>query len=373
MTLDDDSILSAYLDGQLGPEEQQAVESALFADPRLAEEFRGLATLRDLLAGLPREAPADVTGRVMRRVRRRATRGAASRVIAWGPVRAAGLVGLAAGVLMILALPWLLHPGRPAADGRHPADVAGGAPAEAKARPILSERLWPHFSKHASRENPGEPTRPGENHPAQPVPAGSRGSAPGELVDVREYLDNPELRRVFLVSDREDGSAGQRVASLVEQTTRFNFYKITISQGIVIDPHHPDEATVFALVVGPRELEDLRRQLRAALDDRVEETDVVPAVVTQLADIGHVEACPPSPAAEMVIPRDAVALLREGDAPAPVEGAEALPPPRAEPAKAPRPPTPEQERSRPDADRAVAARTDPPIVVLVWVTRAHPG
>jgi hypothetical protein len=372
MTLDDDSILSAYLDGQLGPEEQQAVESALFADPRLAEELRGLAALRDLLAGLPREAPVDVAGRVIRRVRRRATRGAATRVIAWGPVRAAGLVTLAAGVLLILALPWLMHPGRPSADGRRPADVAGDAPAEAKARPILSERLWPRFSKHTTREDRGELIRPGENRPTQPDPAGGRGSAPGELVDVRDYLDNPELRRVFLVSDGEDGSARQRVVSVVERTTRFNFYKITISQGIVIDPRHPDEATVFALVVGPRELEDLRTQLRAALKDRVEETDIQPEVVTQLADIGRVEAFSP-PAAEMVIPRDQIAMLRERDAAGPVEPAEAPPAPRAEHPKAPVPPTPEQERSRPDADRAVAARTDPPIVVLVWVTRAHPG
>ena len=85
MTLDDDSILSAYLDGQLGPEQQQAVESALFADPRLAEELRGLAALRDLLAGLPREAPADVTSRVMRRVRRRASLGHGEGVHRVGP------------------------------------------------------------------------------------------------------------------------------------------------------------------------------------------------------------------------------------------------------------------------------------------------
>ena len=276
-------------------------------------------------------------------------------------------------MLLILALPWLLHPGRPAADGRRPANVAGGAPAEAKARPILSQRLWPHFSKHTTRQDSGELIRPGENRPSQPDQAGSRGSAPGELVDVGEYLDNPELRRVFLVSDREDGSARQRVASVVERTTRFNFYKITISQGIVIDPRHPDEATVFALVVGPRELEDLRHQLRVALDDRVEETDIQPEVATQLADIGHVEACPPLPAARIDIPRDAMALLRNVDAAVPVEPADAPRAPRAEPPKAPVPPTPEQERSRPDADRAVAARSDPPIVVLVWVTRAHPG
>ncbi len=160
MTLDDESILSAYLDGQLGPEEQQAVESALFADPRLAEELRGLATLRDLLAGLPREAPADVTCRVMRRVRRRATarRGDLGDRLGPGPRRRPGR--LAAGVFLVLALPWLLHPGRPAAGGRGPADLAAGAPVEAKARPILSERLWPRFSKHTTRENKGEPTTP---------------------------------------------------------------------------------------------------------------------------------------------------------------------------------------------------------------------
>ena len=92
MTLDDDSILSAYLDGQLGPEQQQAVESALFADPQLAEELRGLAFLRDLWPACPARPPPDVTSRVMRRVRRRAPLGAARGCIAWGPFRAAGLV-----------------------------------------------------------------------------------------------------------------------------------------------------------------------------------------------------------------------------------------------------------------------------------------
>ena len=69
----------------------------------------------------------------------------------------------------------------------------------------------------------------------------------------------------------------------------------------------------------------------------------------------------------------ALRALPEADAAGAVEVAEAPPAPRAEQPKAPVRPTPEQERSRPDADRAVAARTDPSIVVLVWVTRAHPG
>ena len=211
--------------------------------------------------------------------------------------------------------PPLVLPHRPRT-GRRPTDrprVARRSPAEAKARPILSESLWPPFSLHPVREDTPRADSPRGASPRAGGP-GRGWTGGGELVHVREYLDNPQLRRIFLVSDLEDGSAQQQVASVVEQTTRFNFYKITISQGIVIDPRHPDRATVFALVVGPRELESLRDRLRAALKDRVEETTVEPAVVTQLADIGEVEACPPSPAAEMAIPRDAALAFRDADA-----------------------------------------------------------
>jgi hypothetical protein len=363
MTLDDDSILSAYLDGELGPDQQQAVESAFVADPQLSEELRSLTLLRDLVAGLPREASPDVKFRVMRRVRRRALLGTAMGSIAWGPIRAAVLVAIAAGVLMMLALPWLLHVGREPGIGRGPTVAELDGSREPKARPIVSERLWPPFSTHVPREGIREPLRPGDHRPPQPDPTDGRESVPGELVYVREYLDNPNLRRIFMISDVEDGSAQQHVASVVEQTTRFNFYKITVSQGIVIDPRHPDRATVFALVVGPQELESLRQRLRTALNDRVEEAPVEPGIVTQLADIGHVEACPPSPTAEMAIPRDALALRTD----APVVG-EAVEAPPADRSKAIAPPTPEQERSSPNAE--VEARA---YVVLVWVSRGRPG
>ena len=190
------------------------------------------------------------------------------------------------------------------------------------------------------------------------------------------------------------------MASVVEQTTRFNFYKITISQGIVIDPRHPDRATVFALVVGPRELESLRDRLRAALKDRVEETTVEPAVVTQLADIGEVEAWPPSPAAEMAIPRDAALAVQYPNAAGGGGATEA--PPVELPKKLDRP-TINQEYSSPAGELAARARAaqtrdepdrratagvgpQPPTdrlrpkaervlsyVVLVWVSRPRPG
>jgi hypothetical protein len=363
MTLHDESILSAYLDGQLGPEEQQAVESDLLDDPRLAEDLASLAGLRDLLAGLPRESPVDLTTRVMRRVRRRALLGTARGVVAWGPVRAAGLAAMAAGVLMMLAAPWFLQFRRGPARAPQP-DMVTLREAVRKARPSLSKARWPVFPSHTVGERSTQPGGSEERRPSQEQSADRAGSAQDELVDVREYLDNPQLRHIFLVTDLGDGSDEQRVADVVEHTTQFNYYKITISQGIVLDPRHPDQATVFALVVGPRELESLRERLRRALNDRVEEESAEPGVITRLADIGHVEACSPSPSANMDIPREDLAFKDQ------ITGVvrEAAEPPRAEHPNRTDRPTPEQERSSPAAEFM-----DRSLVVLVWVSRLRPG
>ena len=134
-------------------------------------------------------------------------------------------------VLAMLALPWFVQLGRGPAGGRGPAPLAHLTSPAPKARPPVPEFLWPPFSLHPAREGTPPPLRTGERRPAPADRAGDGPAAPRELVHVREYLDNPQLRRIFLVSDLEDGSAQQQVASVVEQTTRFNFYKITISRG----------------------------------------------------------------------------------------------------------------------------------------------
>ena len=71
MISDDDSFLSAYMDGQLDPDQHQWVESALVSNPQLAEQLRGLTVLRDLVAGLARDASVDVTPQVMEQIRAR--------------------------------------------------------------------------------------------------------------------------------------------------------------------------------------------------------------------------------------------------------------------------------------------------------------
>ena len=120
--------------------------------------------------------------------------------------------------------------------------------------------------------------------------------------------------------------AEQQVVSLVERTTHHDFYKITVSQGIVIDPGHPGQATVFALVLDAP-TRAFRRTLKDTFKDRVEENEIDPAVAMQLADIGQVVSLPPSPMAEVTIPSSTMAL-------------------RAQPGR----PTLEQERSDPVPD-----------------------
>ncbi len=65
MNHDDESFLSAFIDGELVPDQQQRLESAIVANPHLAERLRGLAQVRDLVAGLPHDGSVDVTASVM--------------------------------------------------------------------------------------------------------------------------------------------------------------------------------------------------------------------------------------------------------------------------------------------------------------------
>ena len=74
----------------------------------------------------------------------------------------------------------------------------------------------------------------------------------------------------------------QAVASVVEHTTHLDFFKITVSQGIVIDPRHPDAATVFAFVLDPNQADRFHDQLKVALPGLVEQKPLDPAIATRL-------------------------------------------------------------------------------------------
>jgi hypothetical protein len=153
----------------------------------------------------------------------------------------------------------------------------------------------------------------GTRHSAASLPAVSAtdrdlAGLQQDLAVSRELLDSPNKRRFFVVKNGRDGNSEQQIASIVERTTRFKFCKITVSQGIVIDPRHPDQATVFAFLVNPNEVDRVLEQLKSVVPDAIEESPTDPAIVTQLADISQVQASPPAPLADVMIPREDLAL-----------------------------------------------------------------
>jgi negative regulator of sigma E activity len=413
MILDDDSLLSAYIDGELGPDQQQSIESALVSDPQLAERFRHLTTVRDLLAGLSREEPVDVTRPVMNRIRRHLRLRAILAAVwlatpatqQWQKWARTASLGMAATILIVLSISLVrprLGPLNPAEATSNPvtADLnISPQPTTSIPQPDAPEQQEPSFVSRTPGEGASSPLESRDRPSRNPQGVSARVLEPTEIEHARQYLDHPALRHVLMVADM-DGTAQQQVASVVEQTTRFHYMKITIAQGIVIDPRHPDQATVFALVVSPRDFERLRHQLRVVLKDRVEEAPPDPRIVTQLADIDDVQTFKPVQAGEVVIPRDALAIQHpDGGRPTPEQyRSEPVPDlapsqPRATPrsrlAGAGAAKSAETSASAPaPAANRVAARSDargpggPPepgdqpdqnLVVLVWVSRTRSG
>jgi anti-sigma factor RsiW len=329
MIRDDDSFLSAYMDGQLDSEQRQNVESALVSNPQLAEALRRLTTVRDLVAGLPRDSSVNVLPQVMERIRSR-TRSrawflgfsappAGSRpfLVAGGMFASAALLVFA--ITLALSFAPLTHPHLSAS---RPATAAASAksptttPIETAATSAAGESGPSSFHSEISQAIAASTPKAGDPPLVLSSALPHVAPAPRDLEQVRQLLDSPSLRRVFFVRNGKGGKSEQRVASVIERTTRYGFFKLTIAQGIVIDPRHPEEATVFALVVDPMEADSLRDQIRVALEEPIEETAVDPGIVTQLVDIGQVQGFPPSPLADVLIPREDLALRT------PVSGAE---------------------------------------------------
>ncbi len=342
MSTDDESLLGAYLDGELDPAQRRAVEAALTTDSQLAEKARGFSSVRDLVANLSRPASPDVSAEVMRRVRQASLQRRPwtleRRARRWA---AAGVAGSAAAIALLALLP--LHPHGPSEAPLSPGPAQHNPPSgENSSRPELSADMSANASHLSSL--PENVFGPANTPSAISTARAEQATEADDQERVRKLLDDPHLRRVFLVADQIGQPAEQQVASLVERTTHRDYFKITVSQGIVIDPRHPGKATVFAVVLDENELGPFRDRLKKAFSDRLQEDDVNPAVAMQLADIGRVVSFPAHPIGDLTIPRANLALrapeLGEPQSPDPalVAAASELDEPTAE-----------QERSSPAA------------------------
>ncbi|QEH32851.1 hypothetical protein OJF2_13360 [Aquisphaera giovannonii] len=361
LSRDEEPLLSAYLDGELGDEEAGRVRSAIAGDRGLAEAARGLRAVAELVAELPRPPAPDLSAGILHAVRGRAARRRPARVAAW---IAGGIAASAAA----LAVAWALRPG-PSPRMPAPGPVLPTSPPA----PAVASSSPAGASPAAGPPRVGAPTAAPAPEPATGVrDVAAIAEFPADRERLRELMDDPSLRRAFLITDRIGGQAESRVASLVEKAAHRDFYKVTVSQGIVFDPEHPGQATVFAVVVDEAELDPLRRGLEGEFGPTLEDIDLDPAVAMQLADIGQVVSLPARGAGDVAFPTEPMALR----------------------GPAGRRPTPEQERSSPAADlivpgpapsdrdarhaRAAGGPAIPPdrerrLVVLLWVRRPDAG
>ena len=201
MNLDQNDVLTAYLDDELEPEPRLRVNSALVSDPAFSEALHDLTAVRDLVSELVETADAvDVSGIVLEAIRRH--REARLRAASWAK-RGAALVSAAAS---LVALAWVEVP------------PAGHA--------VLPDKLV--MNAVSTRPRP-VPARVAETKPDAPirVAAESVRTAPAvdwprerERKEIRSLLKSPNLRKVLIVTDVIGGDAGRQVGDLIKKTPR---------------------------------------------------------------------------------------------------------------------------------------------------------
>jgi hypothetical protein len=406
MKLDDESLLDAYLDGELDPTRRLAVEAALESSPRLAERLRDLTRARHLVADLTRPtAPFDVSSAVLARIEAEPPAWLRLRRLGWG--RAAGSRVLALGGLLATAAVALLALNT----GLVPEPGPRLAPKPAVVGPIVRVEVPAPGVRGSSpgpvadRRPAPEPERVASTSPTPAAPDQSPGHADEverrRLADqehLQRLLDRPEVRRVFLLVDTLDegtlGRVGEAIGRSPLQEPEYG--RISVAQGIVLDPKHPGEAVVFAVAASPRELHRLLGNLKRQFPDQPTQPGPVPAaVVTLLADVGQVAIVPGLPAAGVQplpesLPGREVALRKPADA-APAEVRDVFTTPDGETiAEAVRP---DRRPRRSADDRGLAASrhaadrpgrlqaradesralSDERTTLLIWVARRTPA
>lgn len=317
------------MDGQLDPAQQQRMEAVVAASPHLAEKLRGLSLVRDIVAGLPHDGCVDVSSRVVQQIQARsAERGFMPTLKRWrsGSRRILPLAGLAAtaAVLMMAASLALLLQTSQLERGVGPvSELRPGETSERTVTSIIPLRVdGTEISSalEAPASSPDQviagsladhavlPSTVTHDRDLQTVVDAIEHSQLGNLEHLRRFLDDPSLNRFFLVQSGPKNDSELAVASVVEHTTHVDFFKITVSQGIVIDPRHPDEATVFAFVLDPNQVDRFHDQLKAALPGLVEQEPLDPAIATALVEITEVQSLSPTLLAKVEISREALAL-----------------------------------------------------------------
>ncbi|WP_337175170.1 hypothetical protein [Paludisphaera sp.] len=307
------------LDDEPPPERRRAAEAAAASDPALAEELRSISAVRDLVAGLSRPSPPDLSGAVLRRIAARRRARLASRAAAAVVLLAGGLAAYS------VARP---RPTPPAATPAiaPPVVASIAAPPLPSPEPVAEVAATPASVPVATREFVGPP----DDRP----------------LIARRLLERAGPVRLLLANRGRPADAAElaEVARLVGLSSRRDFHRFDLPAA----DGRPG-AAVFAAELDPGELKTLRMRLADAFPDGLVEQESGPPLLAELGRAGTATTLRGDPAAEILMPRREMALRVPGEAPATAD--EAPPPPAI----------------GPDADPKEAEGSS---VLLIWLPAA---
>ncbi len=352
----DESQLSAFLDNELDPDDHLMVAWNVESSLATAQQLADLKSARDLVAGLGRPAiPLDLSSAVLADIARLTPQRRPLYVrVGLTAAMFGGVGALAASLILALLLLFpTLHdnPTSPA--------LVSTPPTELRTDPIhplpIARTLTPPVAPNLTASKPGgvqdrletdlaslpapvmprftNPTLPAasapvvvaegagkvrsrqQNPPEAPVdPARAARISPTNVELPAEAIDamlgNRRVLRALIVTDVLDQTT-REVRSLIEHDPgrQPDFGRITLTQGIVIDPDQPGEAEVFSVVMPNANTADFLARLARDFPDVRVEAETTPALVTHLSEIGQVELIPDGPTRLGLPPREIRALV----------------------------------------------------------------
>lgn len=405
MKLDDETLLTAYLDDELDPPRRLVIEAALLSKPQLAERLQELAAVRSLVDGMARPTVTyDVSGALLDEISSgpskwiRLRRLAGARMARPRVLAAAAVFMLAGTVCVALGIQLAERQAAPVKNSvvSHP---------QPSPRPQTSSDSSSVLAHHANSVSVPKAGADSISDPTSPAVPAVLSDADRKMArdheTIRRLLDRPGIRRMTVVLDTLDPAQLAKIESAIDRSRPYNSprAKFRIGQGMAVDPARPNEAVVYLVVIPEGESEDFRRTLESQAPEGALAEDDKPAsaeLVTQLADIGQLELIRGKAAAELSpnppIDDPKIAHKHDGDSePVVIEPAPGNPVGpknvRRSTADSTHPRSIEQrardaDEARQDRERRLAAAKLPAgeeqlaansQVYLVWVTTPGPG
>ena len=331
MNLDDESLLSAFLDDELDPGDRQAVAWQVESSPEVTARLAELRGVQVAVQNLSRPVvPVDLSAAVLARLTPRGPATGTAPPVLPMPVRfrrrrwataaraVASLVGVgsvAASLLFALVLLFnaLHETDRPAETSivatestpnrTHPtpaptiaarqtrslapvADLAPAAP-PAPAKVAQETLVVVERAKSPLPDQSRRSLAKSKEPVATVAEVDSRAASRPEPVDT--MLGMARVSRVVIPTDTLDQTA-QRVRQIIdEDADRAPEYgQISLTGGIVVDPGQPGAAEVYPVVLREADARAFLVKLRREFAEAAVEDEAAPALVTQLAEVGPV-------------------------------------------------------------------------------------